>query len=703
MSATCNGRWIDSKQGNFLISDSHSIDMSMITQMIISLRKSSNWFDSLNDFNDFVLNPLQRLLSGSLSSVLIENFSSEESIASLKGFHLIDASSCTIQDCYSTLLRLPSYTVPHASLIPDMRRMSFMLALFHKKGVQDKYLWNFLHIPLLSHDLHVVAVAITSYTPSLQSLEEGIGLLVLARLVQIMLEPTILGFFSVDKNLKRERSDTPKTASLTNESKLLIDLKVHVCTQCKIPITATTHEDELTEHILKLWLHYLEYSCAIGYIATKIFEPRKQIREKYLNALNSSDTMIARVNSILDVFNLPSFHELLSSNGLFELATKWSQQFLSTSPESLDSQTVQEINPIIPTPIQVASKQDSGSTSNTMDIDQLSASSLISSLRPNDNDNDGIVMYNGLVGNENGGEEDEEEFDLDVEINTDDDDNNNNNNDDDDEAIEHNEMGIGGNMQALLQSILGGMQQANAYANIGNEASAKWKLIGVFPTNRIVDEILPGMFKLPNPNESQTLASFHSSTPLLGSISGTHVINGVNGERLEHVFPDISHMAISMNHRGGLIKLPPLYTDLYQMAKFPEGSNGIILDDPAVCLICGCICNAGNRKSQDNTRMNLDPGEATLHARECGSGVGVLFLAHKGTVLLLRGSRAIYYPSVYVDQNGESGEGLHNNRPLFLSAKKYRKLEELYLKHQIGTEVTRNRSTADKNIRLNWY
>ena len=264
-------------------------------------------------------------------------------------------------------------------------------------------------------------------------------------------------------------------------------------------------------------------------------------------------------------------------------------------------------------------------------------------------------------------------------------------------------MGIGGNMQALLQSILGGMQQANAYANIGSDASAKWKLTGVFPTNRIVDEILPGMFKLPNPNESQTLASFHSSTPLLGSISGTHVINGVNGERLEHVFPDISHMAISINHGGGLIKLPPLYTDLYQMAKFPEGSNGIILDDPAVCLICGRICNAGNRKSQDNTRMNLDPGEATLHARECGSGVGVFFLAHKGTVLLLRGSRAIYYPSVYVDQNGESGEGLHNNRPLFLSAKKYRKLEELYLKHQIGTEVTRNRSTADKNIRLNWY
>jgi hypothetical protein len=261
-------------------------------------------------------------------------------------------------------------------------------------------------------------------------------------------------------------------------------------------------------------------------------------------------------------------------------------------------------------------------------------------------------------------------------------------------------------MQTLFETFLGALLPPNAEANSIPENSTKWKLVGVYPSNKLVDEHLPDMFTLPLPFSGGTLASFHSSTPLLGSISGTHVINGLNGEHLEHVFPDISHMSLSVKHKGGLIKLPSLYTDLYKLAKAPEGPSGIILDDPAVCLVCGRICSGGNRKNQPARMLmntNIDPGEATLHARECGAGIGVFFLAHKCSVLLIRGSRSMFYPSVYVDANGETGEGLHTNKPLFLSPKKYQKLEELYLKHQIGTEITRHRSQADRNIRGNWY
>jgi hypothetical protein len=69
----------------------------------------------------------------------------------------------------------------------------------------------------------------------------------------------------------------------------------------------------------------------------------------------------------------------------------------------------------------------------------------------------------------------------------------------------------------------------------------------------------------------------------------------------------------------------------------------------------------------------------------------------------MRGSMSCTYPSLYLDQNGESGEGSGQMRPMFLSQKRLRKLEELYLTHQIAREVTRQRVSTDRYIRQNWY
>jgi hypothetical protein len=92
-----------------------------------------------------------------------------------------------------------------------------------------------------------------------------------------------------------------------------------------------------------------------------------------------------------------------------------------------------------------------------------------------------------------------------------------------------------------------------------------------------------------------------------------------------------------------------------------------------------------------------------MHARTCGAGVGVFFLVAKCSVLLIRGSRACYYPSIYLDSNGEVPDGYGQFRPLFLSAKRMKKLEELYLNHQVAREVVRQRVNSDRTIRQNWY
>lgn len=95
-----------------------------------------------------------------------------------------------------TLLQMPSYSVSHPSLVPS-KRLSMMLDLFHQKGVPEKYLWNFLHIPLLSHDLHVIAMAVITCISSVQSLDECVGSLCLARLAQILIEPASLGIIII--------------------------------------------------------------------------------------------------------------------------------------------------------------------------------------------------------------------------------------------------------------------------------------------------------------------------------------------------------------------------------------------------------------------------------------------------------------------------------------------------------------------------
>ena len=110
---------------------------------------------------------------------------------------------------------------------------------------------------------------------------------------------------------------------------------------------------------------------------------------------------------------------------------------------------------------------------------------------------------------------------------------------------------------------------------------------------------------------------------------------------------------------------------------------------------------AGPGAATDMTPQSI--GECTLHARSCGAGIGVFFLVHKCKVLLMRGPMSCTYPSVYLDQNGEAPEFTGQMRPMFLSAKRLRKIEELYLTHQIAKEVTRQRVSSDRFIRQNWY
>jgi E3 ubiquitin-protein ligase UBR2 len=119
-----------------------------------------------------------------------------------------------------------------------------------------------------------------------------------------------------------------------------------------------------------------------------------------------------------------------------------------------------------------------------------------------------------------------------------------------------------------------------------------------------------------------------------------------------------------------------------------------------LCLFI-VVCLPGNKATAGV--FDTSAGECTLHARSCGAGVGVFFLVQQCQGLLIRGTRAVYWPSLYLDSSGEVNDRQGQNRPLFLSAKRYKKLEEMYLNHQIAKELVRKRASAESVIRLNWF
>jgi len=121
-------------------------------------------------------------------------------------------------------------------------------------------------------------------------------------------------------------------------------------------------------------------------------------------------------------------------------------------------------------------------------------------------------------------------------------------------------------------------------------------------------------------------------------------------------------------------------------------------------MVCGALLNSGSRSNRTASHVaSLTAGDCTIHAEHCGAGVGVFFLVQKCCPLLIKGSRACYLPPIYLDHNGETSETLSQSKPMHLSRKRVKRLEELYVRHLLAKELFRVRASSDKVIRQNWY
>ena len=124
---------------------------------------------------------------------------------------------------------------------------------------------------------------------------------------------------------------------------------------------------------------------------------------------------------------------------------------------------------------------------------------------------------------------------------------------------------------------------------------------------------------------------------------------------------------------------------------------------PCLCLVCG-KCLQGGKKDANNV------GACHVHANtegHCGAnaavGVGVFICLRSTRVVIMRKKWAAYYPSIYVDEYGETDPYMRRGAPLVLNRRRLAKLQQLWTSGRLANEVTSIRMKSSRIILDNWF
>ena len=163
----------------------------------------------------------------------------------------------------------------------------------------------------------------------------------------------------------------------------------------------------------------------------------------------------------------------------------------------------------------------------------------------------------------------------------------------------------------------------------------------------------------------------------------------------------------------GLVELPTLFTDLYSSLRrktcyrCEECPKRLI----GLYLLCGAVMCAGNKRchhSRHEPDVEQPVGSCTLHAGHCHNGQSAYFIVQENTVVLTTGqsgSLACYYPSLYLDSDGEDigrvSSGKH--RQLYLAPHRYEALGRMVATNNVGHIVSQNRNTLERVVRVGWF
>ncbi|XP_010543302.1 PREDICTED: E3 ubiquitin-protein ligase PRT6 [Tarenaya hassleriana] len=124
-----------------------------------------------------------------------------------------------------------------------------------------------------------------------------------------------------------------------------------------------------------------------------------------------------------------------------------------------------------------------------------------------------------------------------------------------------------------------------------------------------------------------------------------------------------------------LMRLPHLYQDLLQRCIKESCTNcKKVIDEPALCLLCGRLCSPAWRPCCRESGCQT-------HAMSCGAGTGVFLLIRRTTILLQRSARQSPWPSPYLDAFGEEDLDMRRGKPLYLNEERYAALTYMVASH----------------------
>jgi len=123
---------------------------------------------------------------------------------------------------------------------------------------------------------------------------------------------------------------------------------------------------------------------------------------------------------------------------------------------------------------------------------------------------------------------------------------------------------------------------------------------------------------------------------------------------------------------------------------------------PSMCLVCGeVVCSQSYccQGELDGTAV----GACTAHAHACGCGSGLFLRVRECKIIMLTGrTRGCFVSPPYLDQYGETDQGLKRGNPLTLCKERYKKLHQIWLNHGIPEAITHNLESATVFATTEW-
>ncbi|XP_034537441.1 E3 ubiquitin-protein ligase UBR2 [Notolabrus celidotus] len=177
-----------------------------------------------------------------------------------------------------------------------------------------------------------------------------------------------------------------------------------------------------------------------------------------------------------------------------------------------------------------------------------------------------------------------------------------------------------------------------------------------------------------------------------------------------------SHPSVRQTLQGGgviirfprvsnrLIELPEDYSVLINQASSftcPR-SGGDKSRAPTLCLVCGSMLCSQSYCCQTEVDGE-DVGACTAHTFTCGAGLGLFLRVRESQVLFVAGkTKGCFYPPPYLDDYGETDQGLKRGNPLHLCSERYRKIERLWRQHGVAEVIGHAQEANQTLVAIDW-